>query len=370
MPPAHFGEDKGGAAKSIVVEQQVTDEAKNGIYHLKPTEKIYDFYYWEKVLQEDGDGGKVVVCRAKVGDHGPRKHTRSKTWHNETSGMREDAGIAADPPETLPSVGFDYVMKIRSKELFRHAQQEARYRGTLLRMLNLPTHRGVMRVLNVLEDEDFYYVVTEKASEDSFFGSLLHEFRDGVMPVDAVQATLRQILEALGHVHQQGMLHRDIKPDNLVMQVNVDPDSHRVISRHVVLIDFDHADPEWQGSVGPAKDQLFGTLRFNAPETFLGRYSQESDLYSVGAILYLLMAGGMPYKDELFEQGIAEQPTRESCCAFYRRLGRTSVSWEGAAWSAQPTCLDLCQRLLAFEPQDRPRSAEEALAHAFFNPPD
>jgi serine/threonine protein kinase len=356
-------------------------ETKRSIEPLLPSEKIYDFYYWEKVLQEDGDGGKVVVCRAKTPEEksakeGGRPLTRTCFGEERRAPSVEDvASQVEETPKATPTPkgksrkDFNYVMKIRSKALFRQPQQEARYRGTLLRMLNLPPHEGVMRVHEVLEDEDFYYVVTEKAKGGDFFETLLHEYRDGIMPTDAVRSLLAQILEAVGHVHRQGMLHRDIKPDNLVMQVTPDPASLSGTRKHVMLIDFDHADPEWTtGSSAIQVNQLFGTLRFNAPETFLGRYSQESDLYSIGAILYLLMSGGMPYSDELFGEDLSASPTKEGCNALFRRLSRIPVSWEAGAWSAQPACRDLCQRLLAFEPQDRFHSAEEALAHAFFVP--
>merc|ERR1711933_173013 len=100
---------------------------------------------------------------------------------------------------------------------------------------------------------------------------------------------MRQILTAVGHVHEQGMLHRDIKPDNLVMQVYPDPESPSGKAHKVMLIDFDHADPEWSPVLPRTpydSETSFGTRRFNAPETFQGSFSQESDLYSVGVILY------------------------------------------------------------------------------------
>merc|ERR1719265_149203 len=74
-----------------------------------------------------------------------------------------------------------------------------------------------------------------------------------------------------------------------------------LVSSAVRLIDFDHADPDWSPKTPALHDGYFGTLRFNAPETFMGEFSVASDLYSVGCILYLLMSGQMPYDDEVFD---------------------------------------------------------------------
>eukprot|EP00913_Durusdinium_trenchii_P029709 g27844.t1 len=107
--------------------------------------KIYDIYYWEKVIQEDGDGGKVVVCRKKT----------------EANGDFDKAG--------------------RWKEGFAD-----HYRKVLLKMLSLPPHPGVMPVEEALEDDAFYYVVTPRATS-SFFDGLLVEFHDGVVPEGALR---------------------------------------------------------------------------------------------------------------------------------------------------------------------------------------
>mmetsp|Transcript_46581 Transcript_46581/g.141294 ORF Transcript_46581/g.141294 Transcript_46581/m.141294 type:complete len:214 (+) Transcript_46581:2-643(+) len=207
----------------------------------------------------------------------------------------------------------------------------------------------------------------DRATGGSFFYSLLKEFKDGIMPHGAVKGLIREILEAVSHVHQQGMLHRDIKPDNLMMQVYDDDASPTGQSRHVVLIDFDHADPEWSPAIPHVDTGIFGTLRFNAPETFLGKYSKESDLYSVGTILYLLMAGKMPYRDEIFEQ----EPVREASPmsrqswmdTVYQLMRQEAIDWACSPWPEQPVCRGFCAALLSFDACNRPSSAEEALAH-------
>merc|ERR1719498_491494 len=86
------------------------------------------------------------------------------------------------------------------------------------------------------------------------------------------------------------MLHRDVKPDNIVVQNGMP-----------LLIDFDHADPDWNATEHKRVTSFFGTVRFSAPEAFRGYFSQQSDLYSVGALLYLLMAGKLPRDDSILQ---------------------------------------------------------------------
>eukprot|EP00401_Gymnodinium_catenatum_P074436 CAMPEP_0117482544 /NCGR_PEP_ID=MMETSP0784-20121206/13474_1 /TAXON_ID=39447 /ORGANISM="" /LENGTH=572 /DNA_ID=CAMNT_0005277043 /DNA_START=100 /DNA_END=1818 /DNA_ORIENTATION=+ len=311
--------------------------------------KIYDLYSWEEVLQEEGHGGKVVACRPKT----PRPSSASKRQGEEAS-AKEFA-----PHE------FKYVMKIKNKKDLFKSQGEDGFRKAQLRLLNLPPHDGVLSVHEVLEDDAFYYVVMEKAMGGSLFASLLDDFSDGNMPANAVRSLMCEILEAVGHIHKQGILHRDIKPDNLVVQIGDDPNSENGRFKKVKLIDFDVADPDWCPSSPTSKEstQYVGTLRHSAPESFWGSFSERSDLYSVGTILYLIMTGQLPLKDEIFD-GIGH--SRKRLQEIHERMGKERIDWSGTCWEGQPLCADLCKRLLAFDPQGRPASAEEALSHAWF----
>lgn len=239
-------------------------------------------------------------------------------------------------------------------------------------MLNFEPRVGIISVKDFFEDDTFYYVLMDKAEGGSFFECLLNEFEDGVMPHSAVQKVVKEILEALGHLHLEGILHRDIKPDNLVMKLHEDVQSPSGKVNKVTIIDFDHADTDFDSSVDTGADHhCYGTARFNAPESFLGHYSAASDLYSVGAILYLLISGSMPYPDEFFDdiqECTSPAASRRWTEAIYERMRFHTVDWRKTVWteSVPASCMGFCQRLLAFNPKERFSSAEEALAHPWF----
>lgn len=322
---------------STVPATSSVHKQRKGIERMKDEEKIFDLFTWSEVLQEAGDGGKVVVCEPKGNCTLLLKHA--------------------------------YVMKMRSKASLREAKMEEQFRSTQVKLLNLPDHIGVLPVKQVLEDDKFYYVVMEKASGGGFFAGLIEEFEDGIMPATEIRRLIRGILEAVGHIHEQGILHRDIKPDNLVMRFHDDELSPSGRSRKVAIIDFDHADTDWQASAGISQD-FCGTVRFCAPETLRGYYSQSSDLYSIGTIMYLLMAGKMPYDDNIFGEEMAildASPTSRSWTTkIYSRLKHSKIDWECDPWPDQPECADFCRRLIAFDADRRPASADEALEHSWF----
>lgn len=330
------------STNTLVEESAVPDPKKpeqKEIEHLQLHEKIYDRYCWEEVIQEEGDGGKIVICRQKAGDD---------------------------------SSSHDFVMKIKSKVTLRREEYEKLYRNVLVRMLNFPSHPGVVPLKEVLEDTAFYYVIMPRASGGAFFDRLSKDFPNGVIPEPVLRCLMREILEAVGFVHSNAMLHRDIKPDNLVFQE--DESSHQ--PRRIALIDFDHADPSWhQKDSLISKEMICGTLRFNAPETFKGFFSRQSDLYSVGVILYMLMTGKMPYSDDHY-QG-AREPTRKPptghhaakaawSATVHQRLGETAVDWHCDPWPNNPLCKSLCKSLLEFHPSNRPETADKALRHPWF----
>lgn len=328
-------------SRSLDLPWAIGPTPEKKIQVLELGEKIFDRYSWTEVLQEEGDGGKVVVCSPKNLPEGKNRTVQ-------------------------------YVLKIRSKESLQ--DMEDSFRLAQLKMLNLPPHVGVLPLQEVLEDSKFYYVVMQKASGGSFFGALLEEHKDGEMPQAAVKTLMRGILEAVGHIHSQGMLHRDIKPDNLVMNVRDDANSPTGKSQKVAIIDFDHADADWspKSKSNSMMQGFCGTMRFSAPETFQGYFSQSSDLYSVGVILYLLLTGKMPYDDKIYDQEMARIERSPSYKGHWLgsvsdRMREASIDWDCSPWPTEPRCRSFCQGMLAFDPRERPGSSDEALVHPWFS---
>ena len=112
-----------------------------------------------------------------------------------------------------------------------------------------------------------------------------------------------QVAEALDHAHNQGILHRDVKPSNLLLDN----------SGTVWVTDFGLAKVEDQPNLTRTGD-ILGTLRYMPPEAFDGRTDRRGDVYSLGVTLYELLALRPAFEEndrnQLIKRVTTEEPTR------------------------------------------------------------
>ena len=149
-----------------------------------------------------------------------------------------------------------------------------------------------------------------------------------------------QITQGLAEAHKQGVIHRDIKPDNVFLCAD----------GTVKLLDFGVAKLEGQGPTHTLQGDLLGTAAYMAPEQ--GRSASESDarsdLYSVGCILFEMVCGVVPFPGSLVETLVAHQ-TAERPPA---RALNPDVSSEFDA---------ILDKLLDRDPANRPQTAVDVI---------
>ena len=137
---------------------------------------------------------------------------------------------------------------------------------------------------------------------------MVDEWRRDKTPVDGERRRFVarigiQAAEALQYAHEQGILHRDVKPANLLVDEQ----------QSVWITDFGLAKLAGQDDLTRSGD-VIGTLRYLAPEALGGRTGPENDIYSLGLTLYELITLNSPFGDvsasELLRQVSESQPTR------------------------------------------------------------
>ncbi len=117
--------------------------------------------------------------------------------------------------------------------------------------------------------------------------SLRQVLRDrGALPAPEALAILAQLVDALAHAHRRGILHRDVKPENVML------------AERPILIDFGLAQPDDAAAL-TAAGFCCGSPSYVAPERLLGRpHRATSDVYAAGVVGYELLTGARPFKGD------------------------------------------------------------------------
>ncbi|CAM3880188.1 serine/threonine-protein kinase [Nocardiopsis gilva] len=161
------------------------------------------------------------------------------------------------------------------ESLLQRTTREARVAARL-------THPGVVTVLDVVDEDDRPWIVMEFINARTLDGVIKLA---GPLPYQRVAEIGLQLIEALKIAHDEGIVHRDVKPDNVMIS-----DSGRV-----VLTDFGLA--AWTGeSALSSSGRIIGSPSYIPPERAkAGPVGPESDLWSLGATLYAAVEGHPPY---------------------------------------------------------------------------
>ncbi|HEY6337601.1 MAG TPA: tetratricopeptide repeat protein [Candidatus Sulfotelmatobacter sp.] len=175
-------------------------------------------------------------------------------------------------------------LKLIRPDLANNPSILARFKQELL-LAHQVTHKNVIRIYD-LGDADGVKFITMEFVEGQDLRALIHQ-KKKFPPDEAVEIT-QQICRALEATHSVGVIHRDLKPQNIM----------RDQTGRVLLMDFGLA----RTIAGDGMTQtgaLVGTMEYMSPEQALAKdLDQRSDLFTLGLILYELLAGVTPFKSE------------------------------------------------------------------------
>lgn len=140
-------------------------------------------------------------------------------------------------------------------------------------------HEHIVPCLDAGRDGRYYYLVMPYLPG----GTLKDMLDESLLTLEEACVVLEQLTGALAYMHALGLLHRDIKPTNMVFDRDF----------HLYLTDFGIAS--WLGESPVQQGQVMGTPQYMAPEIFDGYADKRSDVYSVGILLYQLLTGVLPF---------------------------------------------------------------------------
>jgi beta-lactam-binding protein with PASTA domain/predicted Ser/Thr protein kinase len=147
------------------------------------------------------------------------------------------------------------------------------------------SHPNVVSVYDVGQDDDTHYMVMEYI-EGPTLKDVINE--SGALPVEEAVRVAVQVCDALDHAHQNKIIHRDIKPHNILIGKN----------GRVKVTDFGIARAVTAATITHTNSVL-GSVHYFSPEQARGGFTAEkSDIYSLGIVLYEMVTGQLPFSGD------------------------------------------------------------------------
>jgi serine/threonine-protein kinase len=278
--------------------------------------------------------------------HGPERREPTWEWPRWGGGYRLDhlvgeGATGAVYLGTGAGNGARAAVRLVAPALARDAAFRERFVREA-RATRALRHPNVVPVYDAGEHDDVLYVVTEFI-EGTDLKSMLA--RDG--PLDAGRTTrlLAQVAGALDAAHEAGLLHRDVKPGNVLIASGAAPDG----TERAYLSDFGLAmSPSPESVARAAQGEFAGTIDYAAPELVVGQdFDSRLDVYSLGCVFYECLAGRPPFERD---GGVA---------VLYAHMQDPPPKITDARPDVPPALDEVLAKAMAKKPDDRFASATE-----------
>lgn len=178
----------------------------------------------------------------------------------------------------------DVAIKVLHYDFDDEEASTKRFRREVLSATSL-SHPNIVDIYDVGEDDGYQYLVMEY-----IHGQTLKHFIQSNGPLTPEQAVpiMQQIVSAIAHAHHNGIIHRDIKPQNILMDE----------SFQVKITDFGIA-MALNATAHTKTNSIIGTVHYLSPEQARGGIAtKKSDIYSLGIVFYELLTGKLPFSAE------------------------------------------------------------------------
>jgi tRNA A-37 threonylcarbamoyl transferase component Bud32 len=231
-----------------------------------------------------------------------------------------------------------FAIKVLHAELSMHESMVMRFHREATAISKL-SHHNVVGVFDFGEQGDgLLYLVMEYVDGRSLRDILRAE---GPLASDRILELLGQLCDGLAHAHQHGLVHRDFKPDNVLVETHDD-------GEHARIVDFGIAADTTAQRI-TTDGLVLGTPHYMAPEQAVGRaVDHRSDLYALGVVLYEMVTGVQPFAGPIGR--VAQLHAMQPVPPMAERAPGVTID---------PLLEALARRLMAKHPADRIASAQE-----------
>jgi len=243
---------------------------------------------------------------------------------------------------TSKTDGEKYAVKIIDKSMIKEDIKLLKREIDIMKKVD---HKNILKLHEIYEDDTKVYIVMELINGSELFDRIVDK---GFYSERNAQVVVRQILEAVNYLHAKGIAHRDLKPENLLCSGTGEDEI-------VKIADFGLS------KIQTEEERLMtscGTPGYVAPEVLLCEsYDQSVDMWGVGIITYILLAGYPPFYDE-------NNPGDDT--ALFEKVINVEYDMDDECWDdVSELAKDFIRHLLVKDPKER-LTAEQALDHQWF----
>ena len=228
-----------------------------------------------------------------------------------------------------------YALKVLAPELADDVQFRERFKREIRIAASLH-HPNVVGIHYAGEHEGMLFLAMDLVD-----GTDLREVivRSGALHPERAVELLAQITSALDAAHGKGLVHRDVKPANILISVK-DGEEHAYLTDFGLAKRFDNA------TALTVKGDVVGTVDYMPPEQITGnRTDARSDIYALGCVLFQMLTGKVPYQRE------------HSVATLFAHVYEPPPSLEGPIAASHPTLGPVIAKAMAKEPGERYLSA-------------
>jgi len=236
------------------------------------------------------------------------------------------------------SDGQKFAIKCIGKE-HMEGEEEIKLLLREVQIMKKIDHPNVLKLYEVFEDEEQFYLVTELVSGKELFDKIVE--RGQYSEKDAANI-VRQIISAVEYLHSIGIAHRDLKPENLL---SAGDDEEEVIKI---------ADFGFSKNFGDEKLKTScGSPGYVAPEVLTNEdYDSSVDLWSIGVIIYILLCGYPPFY-------------ADNAPSLFKKIMECRYDFDDSSWDGvSEDAKDLIRHLLVKNPKER-WTAKQCAEHAW-----
>lgn len=351
--------------KRGIGEYTVLKEIGRGAYGVVQLARLSDPLYGQPAPPQGAVGETVVIkyiVKSRILADCWRRHRALGTIPTEIHVMDQLRRLPYPPPRSWPPWSPEVLMPERFGELGTPEESISRAQGV---NVGEPLyHPNLTHMLDFFEDAEYYYLVMRRFGQGQDVFDFV-ESSAGGLRMREVRCIAGQLSSSLVFLHEHGMVHRDIKDENVIL------DGAQL---HAQLIDFGSAAHRSR-SLRKRFDTFSGTLEYAAAEILRGESydGPAQDMWAWGVVLYVLLCGECPFWNGEEALCALQDPRSRPAETLRKRAalgdiahgedGEQDVHADGGGTVAD--AIELIYLCLGVEPDSRP-SARQVCTHRFF----